>query len=84
MLYCKKFWPEEIFAVEALPRNFQILREFIFADAAILQILRELFFADTDTGKKGDEQKNSYLKRFAGMIMRQTCGSYKIESIGID
>ena len=36
---------EEIFAVEALPRNFKISRKFIFVDATIPQISRELIFS---------------------------------------
>ena len=69
LVYWKKFSWEEIFVVETLPQNISILREFNFADAAISKISWELIFVDTDIAKR---KKNSYLKRFVGMIMRQT------------
>ena len=50
---------EEIFAVEALPRNFQILQKFNFADTAIPQISRELIFAETNIGKKRKWKKKT-------------------------
>ena len=69
LVYWKKFSWEEIFVVETLPQNISILREFNFADAAISKISWELIFVDTDIARR---KKNYYLKRFVGMIMRQT------------
>ena len=69
LVYWKKFSWEEIFVVKSLPQNISILREFNFADAAISKILWELIFVDTGIAKR---KKISYLKRFVGMIMRQT------------
>ena len=69
LVYWKKFSWEEIFVVEALPQNISILREFNFADAAISKISWELIFVDTDIARR---KRISYLKRFVGMIMRQT------------
>ena len=60
---------EEIFVVKSLPQNISILREFNFADVAISKILWDLIFVDTDIARR---KKISYLKRFVGMIMRQT------------
>ena len=69
LVYWKKFSWEEIFVVETLPQNISILREFNFAEAAISKISWELIFVDTDIARR---KRISYLKRFVGMIMRQT------------
>ena len=57
VFYWEKFSLIKYFAVEAIQRNFYILREFILADKTISQFLQELIFANTNINNEKDSDK---------------------------